>query len=67
MNLEALVQPGDLLRVPPHGYVARYALAIAVGKAPDPVEQLLDHVMAEVELAADPAPPPDSSPMVPVP
>jgi hypothetical protein len=67
VHLEALVRPGDVLRVPPHGYVARYAMAIAVGPRAADVDALLDSVARQISVSADPAPPPASVPTVPVP
>lgn len=67
VHLERLVQPGDVLRVPPNGYVSRYALAITVGSSPGQAASLLDSVMTQVSMRADPAPPADSIPIVPVP
>lgn len=54
VRLAALAEPGTVLRLPPHGYVARYAVAVCAGPTATDCDTLLDSVMASLGLDAEP-------------
>jgi biotin carboxylase len=54
----AMVTPGTELRLPPGGYIARYALVIAAAADHDACVRRLDRAMADVRLAGTPLGPP---------
>jgi hypothetical protein len=47
-----LVDPGDELRLPPAGFIARHSYVICAGRDPDDCVALLDKALSEVQLTA---------------
>jgi biotin carboxylase len=50
----ALAEPGSTLRLPPAGFISRYAYAICAGRDPAECAALLEAAMSEVRLTAHP-------------
>ena len=54
VRVDALVEPGDVVRLPPAEYALRYAAAVCVGDDAATCVGSLEATMAEVRLDADP-------------
>jgi biotin carboxylase len=54
VRADSLVEPGQIVRLPPHEYATRYAAAVCVGDDPAECQRRLDAAVGSIRLDAEP-------------